>query len=143
MNPRKKLFLLYILPLLLLITVSVAYFLFTEHSLSLEEPLLTCRFKEKFHLYCPGCGGSRALVALLKFDLISSFVLYPPLLITVIILSFLYIRVFLSFIKNDEKYVNGFHFGSLIIIPAVILLHFVLRNVLLLFGIDLIGDLLI
>lgn len=142
MKLRKKLFLLYFLPLILLITVSVLYALFTELSLSLDEPLLSCYFKETFHLYCPGCGGSRSLVALLKLDLVRSFILFPPLPISVIILSFLYLRVFLSFIKNDEGYIKGFHQNSLIIIPIAIILHFILKNLLLLFGVDIIGDLL-
>lgn len=33
-----------------------------------------CSFKTKFHIYCPGCGGTRALKALLQFHPIKSFV---------------------------------------------------------------------
>ncbi len=141
MKLRKKLFLLYIIPLMILIAVSLVYAALTYESVSRGEELITCHFKESFHLYCPGCGGSRSLVALMRFDIIGSFILFPALPITVIILTCLYIRVFLSFIKNDEKYISGFRLNSLIIIPIVIILFFFLRNILLIFfGIDPVGD---
>lgn len=36
-----------------------------------------CRFKEATGLYCPGCGGTRAVRALLSGHLIRSFVYHP------------------------------------------------------------------
>ena len=141
MKLRKKLFLIYFLPLFLLITVSIIYSVLTEEAILKGEELVKCQFKNRFGLYCPGCGGSRALIALLKFDFLESFILFPALLIAVLILLSLYIRVFISFIKNDEKYVRGFRLNLLIIIPIVMIFYFFLRNFLLLaFEIDLIGD---
>ena len=140
MKLRKKLFLLYFIPLLALILVSLIYAFLTEESILNGEELISCHFKNRFGLYCPGCGGSRALIALLKFDILEAFVLFPALPITVLILLSLYIRVFISFIKNDEKYVKGFHINLIILIPLVIIFYFFLRNLLLAFDIDLIGD---
>ncbi len=141
MNLRKKLFLIYVLPLIILILISFVYAYFTDEAVSRGEDIFNCFFKEKFHLYCPGCGGSRSLSALLRLDIIRSFILFPALPITVIILSFLYIRVFISIIKNDESALLGFKINSLIIIPIVIIFFFFLRNILLIFfKIDLIGD---
>ncbi len=141
MNTRKKLVIFYIIPLILLIAVSVVYAILTHNAVSEGEELISCFFKESFHLYCPGCGGSRSLLALLRLDIVGSFILFPALSVSVIILICLYIRVFISFLKNDEKYIMGFHLNSLIIIPVIIILNFIIRNILLLFfGIDLIGD---
>ena len=36
-----------------------------------------CRFSQSFHLYCPGCGGTRAVKHLLHFDLVRSFLSHP------------------------------------------------------------------
>ncbi len=143
MSLRKKLTLLYILPLLALISVSVLYAALTNSAVSKGEELFSCHFKETFNLYCPGCGGSRSLVALLKLDLIGSFVLFPALPVTVIILFCLYVRVFISLIKNDEGCLKAFKLNSLILIPVIIIINFLVRNILLIFfGIDIIGDLL-
>ena len=36
-----------------------------------------CRFSQTFHLYCPGCGGTRSVKHLLHFDLVRSFLSHP------------------------------------------------------------------
>ena len=140
---RKRIILCLLLPLFGLIAVSVIYAALTQGAISEGRELITCAFKSKFHLYCPGCGGSRSLVALLSLDIVSSFILFPALPITVLILADLYIRAAISFIKNDGRYLSGFRVNLLILIPAVIILTFFVRNALLiLFGIDPIGDIL-
>ena len=84
-NLRKKLLFAYYLPLLLLIIISVIYAFITHLSVTGEEKIIFCIFKERFHLYCPGCGGSRSLLALLTFDPVRSFIYFPALPITVLI----------------------------------------------------------
>lgn len=37
-----------------------------------------CRFREIYHLYCPGCGGTRAIIELLHMHLLKS-LYYNPL----------------------------------------------------------------
>lgn len=37
-----------------------------------------CRFREIYHLYCPGCGGTRAMIELLHMHLLKS-LYYNPL----------------------------------------------------------------
>ena len=139
-NLRKKLLLTYYLPLLLLVIISVIYAVITHLSVTGEKEIIFCIFKEKFHLYCPGCGGSRSLLFLLTFDPVRSFIYFPALPVTVIILIDLYARVTLSFIKNDEKYIKGFRLNLLIAIPVALILNFFVRNALLISGVDLLGD---
>ena len=141
MSPlRKNILIFCVIPLLLLISVSVIYSALVSQSILSGEELIPCKFKHTFHLYCPGCGGSRSLVALLSFDFVKSFILFPALPLTVIILSDFYVRAIISFVKNDEKFIREFKLNILIIIPIVIILNFFIRNALLLNGIDLIGD---
>ena len=137
---RKKIILFCFLPLILLIAVSIVYSAMVTASLTVGEELIFCKFKHTFLLYCPGCGGSRSLIALLSLDFVKSFILFPALPVTVLIMIDFYVRATVSFIKNDAKYLKGFRTWLLIIIPTLIILNFFVRNIFLLNGIDLIGD---
>ena len=55
----------------------------------IESHMGTCRFHEQTNLACPGCGLQRAVVALLKGDLLESISLFPALLPMLIMFSFL------------------------------------------------------
>ncbi|SHI79224.1 Protein of unknown function [Mesonia phycicola] len=53
----------------------------------MEKYMLPCLNKKLFGFECPGCGGQRALVMLLKGDFTEAFFMYPaiyPLAILVI-----------------------------------------------------------
>ena len=51
---------------------------------------MPCVFQELTGLYCPGCGGTRALKALMKGDVITS-ILYHPLILYVVFVAVLLI----------------------------------------------------
>lgn len=93
-----------------------------------------CLFRLVTGLYCPGCGGTRALKAFLRGDLILSF-LYHPLIVYAAaaagaeILSWLLSRA----AKNPRLYlghVMGVVYGGV----ALILINWVVKNVLLIQG---------
>ena len=98
-----------------------------------------CAFLDTFGFYCPGCGGSRSLFALLNFDLVKSFIYYPPILITTIILLYVDIRLFISFIHRSENFPR-ISYKIFLIIPIAIIANFLIRDILLFSGIDLLGD---
>jgi hypothetical protein len=50
----------------------------------MEEHLLTCSFKSQFGVECLGCGTQRSILALLRGDIIDSFILNPGVLLIVI-----------------------------------------------------------
>ena len=91
--------------------------------------------------YCPGCGGSRSLSALLDFKFIKSFIYYPPILITSFILLYTDIRILISLIKKEKK-IRGVSYRIFLVIPYAVIAQFVIKNLLLLFGIDLLGNVL-
>lgn len=112
------------------------------YNILFEESLIgKCVFLDTFGLYCPGCGGSRSLNFLLNFDLINSFIYYPPIIITVLILLYANLRLLLAIIKKTET-VTKIDYRLFLIIPVAIILNFVIRNILLFFGIDLLGNIL-
>lgn len=100
-----------------------------------------CYFRTHFHIYCPGCGGSRAAIALLQGDIIQS-LKYNP--ITLLFLLDVALMTIIDIVKyaSREKYVFSklrmiYNVGFL----AFIVFYFVLRNYLwLVHGIDLLRD---
>lgn len=98
--------------------------------------VFACAFARRAHLYCPGCGGSRAIYALLRLDLVASLVANPAVLFGGV--TVLYYEVALFRFARGAR-VRAF---PLIAYAALIVLWFLLRNVLLVFaGIDPLGDL--
>ncbi len=53
----------------------------------LENHLLPCAYKQLFGIECPFCGSQRALIALLKGNVIESIILYPPLIPALILIA--------------------------------------------------------
>ena len=104
-------------------------------------PLGECALVDLCGLYCPACGGTRALASLLRFDVLSS-IKYNPI-VFVFAVGFLLYELFMikHLIKGDER---GMFFGTrpLYIFLTLWGVYFVARNVLLLCGIDLLGDIL-
>ena len=138
---RRNILIFVLLPNLILLVISLVYGNITKEAICAGEDVVSCIFKNNVHLYCPGCGGSRALVYLLNLDLLRSFIYYPPLLVSVIFILDLDLRAFISFLKNDFSFLRSFRAKFLILIPIFIIVNFIIRNVLLVaFGIDFIGD---
>ena len=133
---EKKRILLFILLNGSILAVSLFYnFLFEQKLLSVFSE--GCEFKNLFGFFCPGCGGSRSLNALLNFKLIRSFLYFPAIPYTSFLILIIDIKLFLSIIKGDgAKYSIGYK--PFVLIPVIIMLNFIIKNILLLgFGIDL------
>ena len=69
-------------------------------SVAIHYGVYKCVFFEAFHLYCPGCGGTRALFALLRLDVLSSLKYNPVLIFGIIVYLFYDVRIFMA-IKMD------------------------------------------
>lgn len=103
--------------------------------------LLRCRVMEHLGVYCPGCGGSRAVMALLRLDLAGCFFYSPFVFTAFMLLLGADLSVIAALIENDPTPVRRFNLNWLLVLPAVLILTCLVRNVLLLgFGIDLLGD---
>lgn len=105
--------------------------------------MLECLFKVKYGLYCPGCGGTRSVIALLHGNLMRSLYLNPlPAMLILDVISlfmcYIYERV------TKKKYSTAtfrlvFNIGILFVVIAFT----IVRNVLLVsYGIDMLGDIL-
>ena len=139
MSLRRKILLIFLPLNILLIAAALIYGAYVGYYMDMGELAFDCFFYENTRLYCPGCGGSRSLVYLLRLDLLNSLKFYPPLIPTLLIIIYLDFSALLSFIKNSEGPLKKFNPNLLIIIPVLILLNFFVRNVLLFSGIDILS----
>ena len=77
----------------------------------LEQHLLTCMFKSTLGMDCPGCGSQRALIALLKGDLMESLNYHAALIPFMITLSLLITQLIGKF-ENGGKWVMWSFIGT-------------------------------
>ncbi len=100
-----------------------------------------CDMVEALHIYCPGCGATRALKALLRFDIISSFKLNPIVPVSAALFVIYDIAMAVSLIIGKERklFIKTIY---LIILFSAWMIYAVVRNILLVNGIDLLGDIL-
>ena len=103
---------------------------------------MPCLFQELTGLYCPGCGGTRAVKALLKGDVITSF-LYHPLIIYVILVAAIFAFSYILYAKTkNPKFRLHFDNKYAYIGIGIIVINFVVKNYLLIFeGMDLLQTL--
>lgn len=95
----------------------------------------------RFFIYCPLCGGTRALAALIRFDIASAWNYNAFVVILAVIALGVDVWAWVRYFQKKEP---------LVILPkwawfafcAVLVLYFILRNCLMIFfGIDPTGDL--
>lgn len=134
----------------ILFSLGIFAFLLTAHFWSsyMVKPhgvfdiLNTCGMKKYFHIYCPGCGGTRAVSALFHLHLWQSLCCHPLVLYTVFFFTKSYLRVFLLIIKGSNHFDMQFQTWPLWLALILIVIFFIGRNALLICGIfDYLGDL--
>ena len=100
-----------------------------------------CLMHDFLHLYCPGCGGTRAVVALLRGQILHSLQCNP--LSAYLAVGFLIVdlRALLHIVRKQpfEIRIPSWYFWIMLIIAA---LYCIARNVLMItIGYDYLGDL--
>jgi len=94
LGPIDDIFYKFGLAALAAIAAAVLLYVFTGINLlfDFKNP---CLFYELTGLYCPGCGGTRAVRALVRGDIWQSFINYPVVLYMLVIFPEFMIRCFL------------------------------------------------
>ena len=99
-----------------------------------------CLSHDLLGIYCPFCGGTRALASLLRLELLDALRFNAAFLISLPIFLFFDVRAFVRILRNRFDRPLFPKWGVFLII-ALFILQFVLRNLLLFgFGIDFTGD---
>ena len=96
---------------------------------------IKCILAERAFLYCPGCGGTRSLYALLHHNIALPFAVF--------VYIYYNIKAIISIAKKRDDFFKREKFILVYVFIGVLLLNFLVRNILLWgFGIDFIGDIL-
>lgn len=119
--------------------ILVLYHCFDYAFYGIKDP---CFFKVFLHMYCPGCGGTRAVDSFLHGHFVQSFLYHPVIVYVFVMFLFYFIPATYTFLlKRDGKLHYKFHMASLWGLLGIIVIHFIARNILLLcFGIDYLHD---
>lgn len=105
-------------------------------------PEMPCGMVKYLHLYCPACGGTRALEAFLSLDLPAS-LRYNPIVLMGAIAFVLYEIGMIKYLVRGTPRPTLIKTSAVFAALGVWFLFFAVRNILLLCGIDLLGDILI
>ena len=126
----------------ILFVLTLLYATSFKLSKAVGSDIFACKFLSRVGIYCPACGGSRALLYLLDFKFLKSFLYYPPLLITLFLIIIVDLFALLYVLNGNEKYLKLTRAEIFIIVPFSMLLFFFIRTALLFLGVDYIGDVL-
>ena len=99
----------------------------------------TCVILNRLHIYCVGCGGTRAVISLLHLDLVGAIRYNITAPMTVAVYLYYNIRAFIAIKKDDREYFKKQKYVLIYVVLVVMILNAVLKNVLLHNGIDVIG----
>lgn len=106
-------------------------------------PSPPCGLVALFHIYCPGCGGTRALFSALQGNFLESLFYNPAVLLGALLIAYYEIAVIVTLVKDNGK-IYYCRKPVLIYIYLVIVFGYaIVRNILLFVpGIDLLGNIL-
>ena len=111
---------------------------FHPFSFSSKSP---CFMNAVCHLYCPGCGGTRALYAMLTGHLIVSLRCNPLVMYMVFLFLYYYIGTTLSVRNKGRKIYFKPGWWMLVVLVGLLFWTFILRNILAVtWGIDYLGE---
>lgn len=93
----------------------------------------TCWVWETWHVYCPGCGGTRSLIALLRGDLLKALYYHPALVVTVVGVSVYMLSQSIWRLRGKRGWVMHYQSWWAPGIAVLLVFSCLLRNVLLIF----------
>lgn len=91
---------------------------------------VTCSIKDYTGLDCPGCGGQRAIDALLKGKLKQAFYFNQLIYVYLGVLGYIYILFVETYLIKNKVFKQRFGFANWFVISfiSLILLFFIIRN---------------
>ena len=145
MNNQKKVSLFFWITTALFIgyiLIGLFFVFHPEWNIHLEIGQKQCAFPCLFHLYCPGCGGTRAVNSLLRFSYIRSALEHPfPLYLFLLFIQTWIQSVYSYVIRRDGRFRVKIYAWQMWLMLALVIGFFVIRNILLIiWRVDYLGD---
>ena len=125
-NTDKLLFELGLVALGICFAAVLLYFCTGINVLSIKYP---CIFNKVTHLCCPGCGGTRALRALLRGEILTSLYDYPPLLFGIVVYAIFMIRCTLYIFFGVRKSRDGAVVKYMYIFLGIMIIQWIVKLV--------------
>ena len=113
-----------IMPIISIALIYSAVKLYTQYIYSIEFP---CIFNLFTGYFCPGCGNTRSIIALLNGHIILSLRYNPFIILLFVFLILLYIELFTSTFYVHKKIIprsNKFLFVTL----GIMIIYYFIRN---------------
>lgn len=104
-------------------------------------PRMPCVIHDVLHIYCPGCGGTRAIISLLQGRVLESVYYNPAVLIGAIFAIHYELGVLFTLIKKDGTRYYCTSLVPLVVCGVILVIFMIVRNYLLLeLGYDMLQD---
>lgn len=104
---------------------------------SLDKYILPCLFHSLTGYYCPGCGGTRAVITFAQGKWLQSFIYHPVVLYGAVIGGwFMVSQTMERVLRKRWKIGMKYHDGYLWIALGIVILNFLLKNIALFLGYD-------
>lgn len=122
---------LYIIGLIGISCFVIFLLILRAFNISILDIHIPCVILEKTGYYCPGCGGTRAVKALVNGDILNSLRYHSVVLYIVVVGGLFMILNTISLIFKKDF--SGMRIKSfyLLLIPAIIFIQFIIKNMLL------------
>ena len=93
-----------------------------------------------FHIYCPACGGTRAIMALVKGQLLASLRYNPAIFVGFLVGLYFETVYLLTLLTGNLRLTRLARAELFLLFPLALITVFLVRNGLLLAGRDTLGD---
>ena len=91
------------------------------------ETITECPTIKLFGIFCPFCGGTRAIASLLYFKPLTAFIYNPAVTLFVFFYAYYDIKAFIAILKNKKQILRVSKSVVVILLTALVL-NFVARN---------------
>lgn len=138
---HKKVGKLYLLAHVILLAAILAFPIYRAVAQGIASGFTGCLIHDRLFLYCPLCGGTRAVSALLRFELAEAFAYNAFVVLLVFLAVVLDVWAFVRLLRGHANLLPIPGWGW-IVLAVLLVLYGVLRNYLMIaHGIDPVGDL--
>ena len=125
----------YITGWIVIALITVLVMIVKINGIGILHKMPPCAFNKVTGLYCPGCGGTRATIALFRGQIIRSFRFHPFVLYGSVVGGWFMISQTIQRISKDRIKI-GMHFSPvyLWIALAIVLINWLVKNAFILIG---------